>query len=282
MPIGSLTLFLNAGVDLFFVISGFVMVISTDGRFSAGAFLWRRFIRIYPTWWFVCALFLALTAWQGSHAFPPSWDEAVGSMFLVPYEWDDKWRPALVVGWTLAYEVAFYLLFAACLGRSHAVIAGCLAASMFFPLFLEFAAGMLIARLVLGGWRPSAWLLPAGLVALLAVADMEAPRGLVRVLPAAMVIAGIIAIEGRVKSTVLDLLGSASYSIYLIHMLVLYVFWFSVGVDVPWPLMLAACIGCGVITHILVEAPSLRALRAVGMPLRERSSPCRTVSPSRS
>ena len=54
----------QSGVDLFFVISGFVMVTVTRGRFAGrgqtGRFLWSRFSRIYPTYWFYYCLTAAV------------------------------------------------------------------------------------------------------------------------------------------------------------------------------------------------------------------------------
>jgi peptidoglycan/LPS O-acetylase OafA/YrhL len=53
------------GVDVFFVISGLVIAISTEGRTAAG-FAKARFLRLYPAF-FVCSL-LGAIAWLPSSA----------------------------------------------------------------------------------------------------------------------------------------------------------------------------------------------------------------------
>jgi peptidoglycan/LPS O-acetylase OafA/YrhL len=85
-------------VILFFVISGFVMGRCLDqGR----AFLWRRFVRIYPPFWMAIALSWLLLAWTS-----PGWYFSWGSAFLLPVRGlNQSW---LIPFWTLCYEVAFY------------------------------------------------------------------------------------------------------------------------------------------------------------------------------
>jgi exopolysaccharide production protein ExoZ len=108
-----------AGVDLFFVISGFVMVwVAGDrpaGIGTAARFLWDRLTRIYPLWWVFCALmalYFLLTYGQPASPATQSADQAWGmfarSMLLLP----QGEMPVLAVGWTLIYELAFYGLFA--------------------------------------------------------------------------------------------------------------------------------------------------------------------------
>ncbi len=111
------------GVDLFFVISGFVMVLTTHGRaVSRRAFLWRRIVRIVPLYWLLTSLLLALLAlrpgWFG-HA-PPDLAHVVASFLFVPHEsarFPGELWPVLVPGWTLNYEMFFYACFALLLGR---------------------------------------------------------------------------------------------------------------------------------------------------------------------
>ena len=55
-----------SGVHVFFVISGFVMVYTTfRSGLTAGAFLSRRLIRIYPIYWLVAACYLVAHYWLG-------------------------------------------------------------------------------------------------------------------------------------------------------------------------------------------------------------------------
>ncbi|MEL8055583.1 MAG: acyltransferase [Pseudomonadota bacterium] len=110
-----------SGVDLFFVISGFIMVwvagSAPAGPSSAVRFAVARVFRIYPLWWLfagVTALYLWLT-------YGVAWDTAqleqrgmqgpeylLRSALLLP----QGWLPVLNVGWTLVHEMYFYLVFA--------------------------------------------------------------------------------------------------------------------------------------------------------------------------
>ena len=102
------------GVDLFFVISGFIMVyVMWDrprGLKAAGEFLWGRAARIYPLYWIISAVLLALWLLRPDMVFssidaPP---DIVKSFALFPHERE----PLLAVGWTLVHEMYFYLIFA--------------------------------------------------------------------------------------------------------------------------------------------------------------------------
>lgn len=106
-----------AGVDLFFVISGFVMVWVTQDRNVQGPrsainFFGKRFSRIFPIWWVFCAL-MGLYFWMtyGQPAPPP--EESPHTRFwLSMVLWPQDALPVLAVGWTLIFEMGFYALFA--------------------------------------------------------------------------------------------------------------------------------------------------------------------------
>lgn len=121
------------GVDLFFVISGYIMVHVTrnvtPGLASSGQFLFKRITRIYPLWW-LCAGLMALyfIITYGVPAAPDvvpdpreNWAYVGKSLLLIPQaDW-----PSLGVGWTLIHEMFFYLVFAGLLllARSRLVLA---------------------------------------------------------------------------------------------------------------------------------------------------------------
>lgn len=98
-----------SGVDLFFVISGFVMVTVTRGRFGrineVLRFLWGRVTRIYPTYWFYFFITLAVLLWQ------PSWVDTSlpqhvnlwASFLLLPTDT----LPLVMVAWSLVNELWF-------------------------------------------------------------------------------------------------------------------------------------------------------------------------------
>ena len=111
-----------AGVDLFFVISGFIMVFVTrntlPGPKQAAEFLFARVTRIYPVWWAFagCMTIYMLAAYglsgqsagsQKASFGQPALPFLVKSFLLVP----QPAFPILNVGWTLVHEVYFYAVF---------------------------------------------------------------------------------------------------------------------------------------------------------------------------
>lgn len=103
-----------AGVDLFFVISGVVMTVTSwhhlgDPR-EAVPFLKRRVARIYPLYWLCCAAVLALAWVDPGLTSRGKIDLAavVESVLL----WPQHSFPIVGVGWTLSYEMFFYIVFA--------------------------------------------------------------------------------------------------------------------------------------------------------------------------
>jgi exopolysaccharide production protein ExoZ len=102
------------GVDIFFVISGFIIAYMVNK--STQGFLLKRLVRVSPLY-FIGTLFVILL-----HAIKPEWfrsaivnSEAIIKSFLyIPYT-IGKSGPILVVGWTLNYEMFFYLVTAFCI-----------------------------------------------------------------------------------------------------------------------------------------------------------------------
>ena len=195
-----------AGVDLFFVISGFIMVYVTgrarSGVTTATAFLFSRASRIYPLWWLFASV-MAVYFWV-AYGVPYDVQRTLGagmieqtpilhlvfSYLLLP---QPNW-PVLGVGWTLIHEMYFYLGFSLLLLApwrwrgwliglwGAGVIAGSLAGLsapfagnfvelVFYPMTLEFVLGAFVAMLVVNGYifRPA---LVSALGALLFIAAM--------------------------------------------------------------------------------------------------------------
>ncbi|MBD9414948.1 acyltransferase [Pseudomonas sp. PDM16] len=99
-------------IDWFFVVSGFIMVMVSRGRFQVPReilkFAYARVARIYPPYWvyffITLAVFLAMPSWVNSaHEGPNLWK----SFFLVP----DESLPLVMVAWSLIFEMWFYLVF---------------------------------------------------------------------------------------------------------------------------------------------------------------------------
>ena len=108
-----------AGVDLFFVISGFIMVYVTHGKSynkkDIGHFLYNRVTRIYPLWWIFASIMALYFFISYGQVAPPdrvsdsnSLSYFIKSFLLIP----QHHVPILGVGWTLIHEIYFYIVFA--------------------------------------------------------------------------------------------------------------------------------------------------------------------------
>jgi peptidoglycan/LPS O-acetylase OafA/YrhL len=244
---------LNGGVDLFFVISGFIMAWLTQGQFGkphvAARFLLRRAIRIVPPYWFFTSLMivLLLVAPNVARNTRLGWTEVVTSFAFIPWPRpaDGVVVPLLSPGWTLNYEMFFYLCFGAALllrrGKSLLIglFLGLAAAGMWLepgnylvafyanPIILEFLAGIALERLYSAGVRASLMhallLIVAGALAYLVLGQtpLREIRGIAQGIPAALVAAAFILGRAPVRArrvwTMLQAGGDASYTLYLSH-----------------------------------------------------------------
>ncbi|MGE8482725.1 MAG: acyltransferase family protein [Pseudomonas sp.] len=104
----------QTGVDLFFVISGFVMIIAFRNKFGKKGeisnFLKGRFFRIYPTYWvYFFAVFIIFQIRPEMMNSSQSGNiDLTASLLLLPA----STLPLLMVAWSLIHEVWFYLIFA--------------------------------------------------------------------------------------------------------------------------------------------------------------------------
>jgi peptidoglycan/LPS O-acetylase OafA/YrhL len=114
-PFGRIFDFGYAGVDFFFVLSGFLMMHvhrpDLDKPRRLGSYLWKRFTRIYLPYWIVLSVVLPVFLFvpQFGTGQEREWSTIVTSIFLIPHPGSAF---VLVVAWTLAFEIFFYLLFA--------------------------------------------------------------------------------------------------------------------------------------------------------------------------
>lgn len=102
----------KTGVDLFFVISGFILAVITYDTWGSGnsfKFILKRFSRIYPTYWFYLLIALSVYLVQPRLVYSSQHSEFnfFTSLFLIP----NKKPPLILAAWTLVYEVYFYVLF---------------------------------------------------------------------------------------------------------------------------------------------------------------------------
>ena len=288
----------HAGVDFFFVISGFIILFIHIGDFGRPGrlvhYALRRCTRIYPIYWVILAVTVAI-ALVSSHHLPPSPFDVVWAALLLP----TSGEPIVGVSWTLQHEVIFYVLFAtlilhrrmgaAVLVAWFAVIVVGLAGgwtippSAFFSAYnLEFLFGMGAALWLRRGTVPFARTLFAlGLSSFAAAAaevfgllDGYAPWArLAYGVPSALIVLGLVEMERQGAIAVpsrLLWLGRASYSIYLFHLTWIglsYKLWTAGGLAgwaPPWAgfgLVAAAGIGGGVLVSVMIEYPLMRQVR---------------------
>nr|WP_281367548.1 acyltransferase [Sphingomonas chungangi] len=308
---------LSSGVDIFFVISGFIMWVTTFGRPITPMEFWRRrIVRIVPLYWLVTTLMVVLM-FVAPHALQSSRFAAahvVSSYFFLPapHPVTHGLDPVVVPGWTLNYEMFFYLIFGLfLLARPRLRFWGTVGALLVlvgvgeaagFPMLsragfytssimLEFATGMALGlattrsgvfprlspvlgwALLIGGF--------AAVVALPGLIDGDSSRFLVRGIAATAVVAGMLGLEARGRIGMipaLTLLGDASYSIYLSHVVTLSVAsqaWRKLHLDhLPGSVPLFA-----IVATIAAAAVGILCYRYVERPLTDLVSPRRRLAP---
>lgn len=107
----------NIGVDIFFVLSGFIMAFSISSRkIKASRFFYARLTRILPAYWIATLIFIltiSQTSWGATHILNNfGWKEFFYSLAFAPHEHLSGigLHPVLTVGWTLNYEIFFYVI----------------------------------------------------------------------------------------------------------------------------------------------------------------------------
>jgi exopolysaccharide production protein ExoZ len=240
------------GVDLFFVISGFIMTVTTWSLFGSAknglTFLLRRITRIYPPYWIalvpILFVYLLHPGMVDSHSSVPP--DLVSSFLLLP----QNQAPLLLVSWTLVFEMAFYLVFALALSIPRRWLPVLLVAWTLViavaathwsanpnpylrflgnPLPIEFFFGIGAGALVMRGIlkRPAATIV-CGTVLVLTLMTLDTiqsgidltlwGRALVGGFGFASILYGVVVLEkarGVIFPAWLDALGDASYAMYL-------------------------------------------------------------------
>lgn len=250
------------GVDIFFVISGFIMYFMMHDRFGrSGApvdFLRRRLVRIVPLYWIFTTLMLASILAAGSLINNNGVDirHIIASYAFIPFpRADGELFPLLSLGWTLNYEMLFYAVFALalCLRRTVGIavmlvlFAILCTAAVLVPdqvwlikfwgngIIGEFLLGIALAALYLKGYRLPLGVMLAMIVAGLALAiwlyQISAYEHVTRLItggiPAILITAAVVlgpsAPDGRITRA-FALGGDASYALYLSHPFALKIF----------------------------------------------------------
>mgnify|MGYP002478952574 CR=1 FL=1 len=294
----------NLGVDFFFVLSGFIIIFAHSRDIGQPHrlrnYLTRRFVRLFPVYWVYVGVFCLLVAigFGTSATIPETFSQWISTFTLVRL---DNLTFPIAPAWTLVHELAFYLVFALLIAsrRAGIVVFGlwmvaCVVlgehpayheqtpwTTYLSPLNLNFLAGMLAYL----GWkqgRPAIvkCAFPAGLVMFAAIYLAEqggVPYGWAQPVYAisfGLLIAGAAALEsgGQWPSglRLFNLIGDASYSIYLTHLAFLgltgKIFirlsaYLPLSPELIYLLVFAGTVACGCLAHLLVERPVIAICR---------------------
>jgi exopolysaccharide production protein ExoZ len=287
-----------AGVDVFFVISGFIMWSITAARPPSPArFLRDRITRIVPLY-ALTTLLLAVAATAIPGMFPRlrfDTGYVLASLLFVPVRspFNSEIAPLLTQGWSLNYEMFFYVMFALALllpARFRlpvlsTTLLGLALVGFFYsspnpiiftytdPRLLEFLAGLILGWLYTRQQLPGrtwGWLSLGGGVVFGLVSATELvvmPAVIAWGIPATLLVAGLVTLEvrgGIATWPFLTVLGDASYSIYLTHGFALSVTRKFVG-EQNYPAVLVlgslASIVLGLVVWRYLERPITNALK---------------------
>jgi peptidoglycan/LPS O-acetylase OafA/YrhL len=273
---------MSIGIDIFFIISGFLMVHTTrkPEQRKPKEFLAKRFIRIYPAYWLIlfCIVpfYLLKPEWAFFHA--PVKPSLLLSFLLLP----QPGPPLLNVAWTLVYEVYFYLLFAVTLflkPRKQALVLGsyfCLSILIGYFIFsanaiaqfltsgflLEFYAGMILAYL--WPYFPKMKFLPLLFFAAAGLLLYHQPfvgisRSIDLGLPAFLFFMGTLGIEKNTSpfpDKIAHFFGRISYALYLVHVPILAGFPKLAGyfhLNIPPVILLAMAVITSIIASVFIH-----------------------------
>lgn len=283
----------NYGVDLFFIISGFVMMYSTE--LSARNFFAKRVIRILPIYWAATLALFAIALAERSllKSTDANVTHLVKSLFFIPFDKNGTGHfPVLSVGWSLNLEMYFYLVFGLSMKLSRKyrdAITACVIATVYLisntllldyplkaygePMVFEFVLGLLAYRLLTWDRGQHVAALLTG-IALLVPAFLYADLALERLLPIGLPIfivfmCIVFAMKQREIPQVLVVLGGSSYALYLVHLYILAIVSAIIGhiVSNPAVLMVGSLAASliSVIASVLIfqvfEKPVTRWLR---------------------
>jgi exopolysaccharide production protein ExoZ len=276
-----------AGVDLFFVISGFVIFLSATRKSrSPIEFARDRLVRLVPAYWILTVSHLVILAgvaiYRGTEVpFNFSW--TIQSLFFVSQPLGNN-LPLISQGWSLEIEMLFYLLVAMGLVIKNKV------ANILFPalalvslvgfgflsdLALEFIFGGLLGLLYRRMKFPAPISIAVGVIGIVMfvspvlIGAVDAPRWVTWGIPSMLVVFSAINLP-QLNWKILPTLGAASYPVYLLHMMVINIVSPIVSMFGPSTVLfffaLASCLilsqVLGIFFDKLVDKPISRFLKA--------------------
>ncbi|TDG01945.1 acyltransferase [Paraburkholderia guartelaensis] len=299
----------DAGVDIFFIVSGFVIGLVGPLEPSATQFWLKRLIRVFPLYWIALLAFIGFRYYMW-HVVPGTVD-FLHSFALIP-SLEPGWSPILFPAWTLSYEMFFYAVFgiALALSRRYAVLSvsllflllGCtplrsIGGALDLTLLLEFIAGLMVVigyqRLWISKRNPALGkLMIAAAVVMLFVHSGDVKTRVIEWgVPSLILVLGMIQLEGMqfFRKGIVPILGAASYATYLFHITLMTAVREAVASQfhtdlrgyplVGMPLLVAVSLVGGVLVHLYVEKPIMVLLRRLLR--RPQKQTNRATAPSR-
>ncbi|MGN5376476.1 acyltransferase family protein [Sphingomonas hankookensis] len=273
----------HAGVEFFFVLSGFIMTLVHQRDIGRASRIYnyaiKRIARIYPLYWLVTLAVFALYFVSGNakHAL------LYNSIFLIGLHAES----VLAVGWTLFHEITFYIIFGILiLNRKLGIVIFCIWMALCITsvwmnfshyslqtINVNFMFGIL-AGIYFNKLKITHVIMMISIFCFVAIGLEEVYvkavdpelRSIMYGLASAFGIAAAVSAEkaGSISSPYsMRLLGDASYSLYLVHYPVIAIaaqIWRNSPVkDLPMPIafvtLLAVALTAGLITHAVVERP---------------------------
>ena len=243
----------DIGVDIFFIVSGFIILYITKNSQDIKSFILNRILRIIPLYWLYTTLLLLTYFIMNSQ---PDYNHLLLSLLFIPTFNDNSYLPFLGPGWTLSFEIFFYIIFSIILKyfnkNSHRVIGtffmflimivftdfkiGTIGYFFTNPLLIEFCFGMFIAYLYMKNETIFNFkiinvvliIIVALTMSIISLIFHSEQLGYFRFIyfgiPAVLLFLGLIKI--KIKIRILNIVGDMSYTLYLAHYaFLLQVYW---------------------------------------------------------
>nr|WP_314622244.1 acyltransferase [uncultured Noviherbaspirillum sp.] len=302
MPLNGVAQFGHAGVDFFFVLSGFIIFYvhrkDVGKPSSVATYFERRFTRIYPLFWFSLAVALVLTYFSSTQPFPGPLT-ILQHATLLPFGGD------VGVAWTLQHEIMFYLIFAVALlhrqlgialfagwfcfilvawgvgeGHTDSPVLARLASTYNLEFFFGILAAVLMRKL------PTHLIYPVLAIGIGAFASFSLAENMGRfnaytpVAPIAYGLSSMLIVIGIAAANqngwlsaprFLTQLGTASYATYLLHIPCIGVYYklltiaglhTAMPLDVLYLLLVTSAIGSCIVISRMVEYPLMQLVRS--------------------